>query len=214
MIKILLIDDHAVVRNGIKLILEDKFRPVTFGEASNSEQAYELLRTDDWHLVLLDIRLPGTNGVEVLNKIKHAQPKLSVLILSNYPESQYAVRLLKSGASGYLSKDAEESEIVQAVKLALGGHKYISDTVSKLLANQLKRENVDPESLHEKLSNREYQVFLEIASGTRITDIAEKMNVSAKTVTTHRARILEKMDFSTNADIILYANKNLPMDNQ
>ena len=209
MLRILLVDDHAVVRNGIKQILRNNMEQVETGEAIDAREAIEQVRNHHWDLVLLDIRLPGRSGVDVLKTIKTEKPQLPVLILSIYPASQYAVRLIHAGASGYLNKDAAEEEILKAVRLATSGRKYISERLGELLANRINQTRPGKEQLapHECLSNREYQIFLELASGSRPKDIAEKLHISAKTVTTHRARILRKMGFSNNTELTLYANR-------
>ena len=183
---------------------------VVLGEANDAIEAMQQVRKQDWGLVVLDIRLPGRSGVDVLKQIKSEKPHLPVLILSSYPESQYAVRLIQAGAAGYISKDSEETEIIKAVKTAAAGGRYINEIVGGLLANTMSRSfsNADDLSLYESLSDREYQIFLELASGKRAKDIAEKLQVSAKTVATHRSRLMQKMGFSTNAELILYANKS------
>lgn len=210
MAPILLVDDHAVVRNGLKQMLIENLGLVVVGEANDAIEAMRQVRSQDWSLVILDIRLPGRSGVDVLKQIKSEKPHLPVLILSSYPESQYAVRLIQSGAAGYISKDAEESEIVKAVKTAAAGGRYINEIVGGLLANNISRSfsNEDDFSLYESLSDREYQIFLELASGKRAKDIAEKLQVSAKTIATHRSRLMQKMGFSTNAELTLYASKS------
>ena len=210
MSSILLVEDHAVVRNGLKQMLIENLDLVVLAEANDAIEAMQQVRKQDWDLVVLDIRLPGRSGVDVLKQIKSENPHLPVLILSSYPESQYAVRLIQAGAAGYISKDAEETEIIKAVKTAAAGGRYINEIVGGLLANTMSRSfsNADDLSLYESLSDREYQIFLELASGKRAKDIAEKLQVSAKTVATHRSRLMQKMGFSTNAELILYANKS------
>ena len=210
MSSILLVDDHAVVRNGLKQMLIEHLGSVVLGEANDAIEAMQQVRQQDWGLVVLDIRLPGRSGVDVLKQIKSEKPHLPVLILSSYPESQYAVRLIQAGAAGYISKDSEETEIIKAVKTAAAGGRYINEIVGGLLANTMSRSfsNADDLSLYESLSDREYQIFLELASGKRAKDIAEKLQVSAKTVATHRSRLMQKMGFSTNAELILYANNS------
>lgn len=208
MMRILLVDDHAVVRSGMRQMLQDIFDAVDIGEAGNADDALSQVRGADWDLVFLDIRLPGRSGVDVLHQIKAHKPKLPVLILSTYPESQYAVRLIRAGAAGYLNKDADENEIAEAVQQATTGHKYISPVVGELLAAAIDLSGDDESPRHEKLSDREYQIFLELAAGTRSKDIAEKYKVSAKTVATHRVRILQKMGLSNNAELTLYAYRH------
>ena len=209
MSSILLVDDHAVVRNGLKQMLIENLGSLVLGKANDAIEAMEQVRKQDWGLVLLDIRLPGRCGVDVLKQIKSEKPHLPVLILSSYPESQYAVRLIQAGAAGYISKDAEEKEIIKAVKSATAGGRYINEIVGGLLANSMSRSFSDADDLspYESLSDREYQIFLELASGKRAKDIAEKLQVSAKTVATHRSRLMLKMGFSNNAELTLYANK-------
>ncbi len=207
--RILLVDDHAVVRGGMRQILQDICGEVEFGEAADAGEAMAQVREHDWDMVFLDIRLPGRSGVDVLGQIKARKPKLPVLIFSTYPESQYAVRLIRAGASGYLTKDADEDEIAAAVQQMMKGHKYISPAVGELLADQFEQpSDGDDIPRHEKLSDREYQIFLELAAGTRPIDLGKKLKVSAKTVATHRARILQKMGFSNNAELTLYAYRH------
>lgn len=208
--KILHIDDHTVVRAGIRQILQESPYSVELSEAENAMSGLTMIKKHTFDLVLLDIRLPDKSGVELLKIIKANKPKLPVLILSTYPESQYAVRLIHEGAAGYLSKDADDKEIIKAVKTAAEGKVYLSYEVAEILANQNNKElqGQKMDSLHKILSDREYQVFLELAIGSGPNIIAEKFNVSAKTVTTHRARIFQKMNFSNNAEIVLYANRH------
>lgn len=208
MLKILLVDDHSVVRAGIRQILQDASFPVDIGEAVDAEEALTSVRETKWDLVLLDIRLPGKSGVEVLKQLKMENPKLPVLILSTYPESQYAVRLIHSGAAGYLAKDAEDSEILSAVKVAASGKRFLTPAVAELLANYVSSNSQldDQDSIHERLSDREYQIFIELANGLGPNEIAAKLEVSAKTITTHRSRILQKMGLTKNAELTLYAS--------
>lgn len=206
--RILLVDDHAVVRSGMRQMLVDNFGEVQIGEAADAREAIEAVRSEDWDVIFLDIRLPGRSGVDVLHQVKATNPGLPVLILSTYPESQYAVRLIRAGAAGYLSKDADEEEICRAVRQAVAGRKYISAEVGELLAGQFDRMGDGDAPPHELLSDREYQVFLELASGSRPVDIAVKFKISAKTVATHRSRILEKMGLSNNAELTLYAYRH------
>ena len=205
--KILLVDDHFVVRTGIKQILQKADTPLDVVEADNASSAWQMIKKHEWDLVLLDIRLPDGNGAELLKSIKNSNPRLPVLFLSTCPESQYAVRLIHGGAAGYLSKDADDEEILFAIKKVLNGKRYISSEVADLLANHIAKgiEHDDMDSLHDALSDREYQVFLELATGAGPNTIADKLNVSPKTITTHRARIMQKMGFANNAEAVLYA---------
>ena len=206
--RILLVDDHAIVRSGMRQMLIENFGDIDIGEAADAGEAIAAVRNEDWDVMFLDIRLPGRSGVEVLQQAKTENPGLPVLILSTYPEAQYAVRLIRAGAAGYLSKDAEEEEICRAVKLVMAGRKYISAEVGELLAGQFNKVADADTPPHERLSDREYQIFLELASGARPVDIAVKYKISAKTVATHRSRILEKMGLSNNADLTLYAYRH------
>ncbi len=193
----------------MKQILAEVCGPVDVGEAGDAREALAAVKQERWDLVFLDIRLPGRSGVEVLKQIRHIAPRLPVLILSTYPESQYAVRLIRAGAAGYLSKDADEEEIRVAVKQAVAGRKYISPAVGELLASQFDQGGKrSGEPAHEQLSDREYQIFLDLAAGARPVDIAERYKISAKTVATHRSRILQKMGLSNNAELTLYAYKH------
>ncbi len=211
MLRILIVDDHAIVRAGIRQLLQEATMPVELGEATNGIEAMNKVRSENWDLVLLDIKLPDRSGVELLKLIKSEKPKLPVLMLSSYPESQYAVRLIHGGAAGYLSKDADDEEILKAIETTTTkGKKYLSPVVADLLANFVYQsgQKESPDSLHEILSDREYQVFLELATGAGPNLIAQKLNISAKTITTHRGRILQKMGFTNNAEIVLYANRH------
>ena len=210
MYNIMLVDDHSVVRAGIRQILQDANLAVEISEAADARTAFQMAMQKDWSVILLDIRLPDRSGVELLKQLKAEIPKTPVLILSTYPESQYAIRLIHAGAAGYLSKDADDDEILMAVKMAMKGKRFISPAVAELLANHVSKKGNQAQildNLHENLSDREYQVFLELAVGAGPNAIANKLNVSAKTITTHRARILQKMGFSNNAEIVLYAKE-------
>lgn len=205
--KILLVDDHAIVRAGLTQILHSTNLNIDIVESSNATDAVKQFRQHHWDLVLLDIRLPERSGVELLQQFKHEKPKLPVLMMSSYPESQYAVRLIQTGAAGYLSKEADDEEIIDAIKTTTQGKKYLSPVVAELLANHLTKGDDESSRKHELLSNREFQVFLELAAGLGPNEIAQKLKVSAKTITTHRARILQKMQMANNAEMTLYANR-------
>lgn len=210
MIKILVADDHTLVREGLKKILEDTGDIQVAGEASSAQEVINELWKRDYDFVLLDIRFPHRNGLDVLKQLKCMKPNLPVLILSMYPEEQYAVRSIRAGASGYITKESAPEELIEAIKKVAKGKKYITSTIAEKLAFEM---NGDSErSLHERLSNREYQVMCLIASGKRVTDIAEMLNLSVKTVSTHRARILRKMNMENNAQITHYAIKNNLVD--
>lgn len=201
MLKILVVDDHPVVRQGLKFILSGEPQIGTVGEACNSQEALNLVRSVKWDAVILDIAMPGRGGLDLLKELKHDYPKLPVLILSMHPEEQYAVRAIKEGASGYMNKESAPYELLNAIKKITRGGKYISPTLSEQLISIIKADK----PLHENLSNREFQVMLLIASGKGITRIAEEMALSVKTVGTYRTRILEKLNLGNNAEIMRYA---------
>jgi DNA-binding NarL/FixJ family response regulator len=206
MIRVLIADDHAVVRQGLKQILQDTHEMVVAGEATNGREALEKARAETWDVVVLDISLPDRSGLEVLKQLKAEWPGLPVLVLSMYTEDQYAMRVLKAGASGYLTKDSAADEVVEAVHRAARGGRY----VSPLLAEKLAFEIGDDSSKlpHEMLSDREFQVLRMIAAGKAVKEIAAELSLSAKTITTYRARLLQKMHFATNAELIRYAIQN------
>jgi len=206
MLKILIADDHPIVRQGLKQILSEESDMGVFGEAQNSQEVLELVQKQDWDIVILDITMPGRGGIDVLKELKHERPKLPVFMLSVHPEDQYAVRALKAHASGYMTKDSAPEELVKAIRKILRGGKYISSTLAEKLAFDLETET--EKLLHETLSDREYQVMLMIGSGKTVSEIAEELSLSVKTIDTYRARILEKMKMRTNAELTHYAIKN------
>jgi DNA-binding NarL/FixJ family response regulator len=206
MIKILIADDHPIVRKGLKEIIEVTPDMMVGDEASNGQEALEKVRKNDFDVVLLDISMPGRSGLDILKELKSEKPELSVLILSMHPEEQYAVRVLKAGASGYLTKESAPEELITAIKKASKGRKYVSSSLAEKLAWYLEIDDERP--LHEALSDREYEVMRMIASGKTITKIAEKLFLSVKTISTYRSRILEKMRMKTNAELTHYALKN------
>ena len=209
--KILVVDDHAVVRAGIHYFLDDFPDMQIAGEAATAQEAMRLIRSQDWDIVLLDIAMPDKSGIDVLKQIKREKPHLPVLMLSMHPENRYAVQILRSGASGYVQKEALATELVNAIQTILKGHKYISPVVADLLTSDLKPQDGD-KPLHETLSSREYQIFQKLGQGLGVSRIAEDLCLSVKTVSTYRARILEKMKMSSNADIIYYAIKQNLID--
>jgi DNA-binding NarL/FixJ family response regulator len=202
--KILLTDDHAVVRHGLKQILADEFKQATFGEARNAQEALNKVWKEKWDVVVLDITMPGRSGLEVLREIKKTKPKLPVLVLSMHPEGQFAVRVLKRGASGYMTKESAPEELVGAIKKVLAGGRYVSPSVAEKLANYLSGGEAQ-KSPQEKLSDREFQVLRLIASGKIVSEIAKDLSLSVKTISTYRARILEKMEMKNNAELMHYA---------
>jgi DNA-binding NarL/FixJ family response regulator len=206
MLRILLADDHAVVRQGVKQILAEAFSQADFGEAQNAHELLELVDSSRWDIAVLDLAMPGGNGLEALKQIKHDHPQLPVLILSMYPEDQYAVRTIKAGAAGYLNKESVPEELVQAIRKILRGGQYISASVADELV--LNARHDDDQPLHKHLSDREYQVLCMIASGKEVKEISSELALSAKTISTYRARLLEKMNMKTNAELTYYAIQN------
>jgi DNA-binding NarL/FixJ family response regulator len=201
--KILLADDHAVVRRGVKQILADEFKRATFGEAHNAQEALNRIYQEKWDVVVLDISMPGRSGLEVLREIKRTRPKLPVLVLSMHPESQFAVRVLKTGASGYMTKESAPEELVGAIQKVLDGRRYVSSSLGEKLATYISSDT--PKDVQELLSHREFQVLRLIASGKEVGEIAKELSLSVKTISTYRARILEKMDMKNNAELMHYA---------
>lgn len=201
--RILITEDHAVVRQGLKLILADHFKKAVFGEARNATEALDLVWKEKWDVVVLDITMPGRSGLEVLKEIKRSRPKLPVLILSMHPEDQFAVRLLKAGAAGYLTKESAGEELVGAIKKVVGGGRFISPSLAERMAAYLTMDV--RKAPHERLSDREFLILRLIASGKPVSLIAEELALSVSTVSTYRARILEKMDMKNNAELTHYA---------
>ena len=210
MIKILIADDHAIVREGLKQILSESPDLVVIDEASTGQEVIEKILKKELDLVILDIAMPGRGGLDILKEIKGQKPRLSVLVLSMYPEEQYAVRVLKSGASGYLTKESAPAELVKAIRQISQGKKYISPSLAEKLALDLEVSPDKPP--HEILSDREYQVMCMIASGKTLKEIADGLSLSIKTISTYRSRILEKMNMKTNAELTHYAIKNRLVD--
>ncbi len=203
---ILIVDDHAIVRAGLKQILADENDMSVEGQADTSNEALQLARQESWDVVLLDILMPDRNGIETLQLLKKEHPKLNVLMLSMYRETQYAVRALKSGAAGYLNKQSAPAELVNAIRLVASGKKYISPEVAQELASEVSGEH---DGLpHETLSNREYQTLCMIASGKAVSVIANSLSLSVKTVSMYRSRLLEKMQLKNNAELTHYAIKH------
>ena len=204
--KILLTDDHALVRQGLKLILADHFKRAVFGEARNAQEAFARVSKEKWDVALLDVTMPGPSGVEVLKEMKRLRPKMPVLILSMHPEDQFAVRMLKTGAAGYLTKESAGEELVGAIEKVVSGRRYISASLAERMASYLDK---DVQKLpHERLSDREFLVLRMIASGKTVGQIAKELSLSVKTISTYRARLLEKMDMKNNAELTHYAMQN------
>ncbi|WP_309639019.1 response regulator transcription factor [Methylibium sp.] len=206
-IRVAIVDDHAIVRAGLRQYLAEEMDLQVVGEAANGREALDLVRAGGIDVLILDVSMPDQNGVDVLLGVKARAPELPVLILSSYPETHYATAMLKQGASGYLNKDCEPSEILAAVRMLALGRRYISAGVAELLAEQHSSGKGDG-PLHEQLSERELQVFLRLAQGETIGAIAESLSLSVKTVSTYRTRVMEKMRLESNSDLTYYALKN------
>ena len=201
--RILIADDHAVFRRGLRETISEAFPRVTFGEARTAEETLESVRRHDWEILILDISMPGKSGLDILNDLKRLRPKLPILLLSMHPEEQFARRALKSGAAGYLTKESVPEELKEAVRKVVNGGRYVSATFAEKLAVDLTEGADIP--IHELLSDREFQVLRMIASGKTVKEIADEIALSVKTVSTYRARILEKTGMRTNAELIRYA---------
>jgi two-component system invasion response regulator UvrY len=210
MIKIMIADDHTIVREGLKQILADIPDLAVVEEAKNGEEVIAKVGMKDIDIILLDISLPGRSGLDVLRQLKHRKPGLPVLILSMYPEEQYAVRSIRAGASGYLTKESASTELVEAIRTVARGRKYITSSLAERLAFQIEVDVDKP--LHESLSDREYQVMCMIASGKTVKEIAKILSLSVKTISTHRSRILKKMNMENNAQLTHYAIKQNLVD--
>jgi DNA-binding NarL/FixJ family response regulator len=208
--RVLIADDHAVFRRGLRETLAEIFSRVTFGEAKTAQETVELVRRQEWDVVILDISMPGKSGLDILDEMKRLRPRLPILLLSMHPEEQFARRALKTGAAGYLTKESVPEELKEAVRKVVAGGRYVSATLAEKLAVDL-REGADT-PLHELLSDREFQVLRMIASGKSVKDIAEELSLSVKTVSTYRARILEKSGMKTNAELIRYALQSQLVD--
>ena len=208
--RILIADDHPIFRAGLKEILAKDADVESIGEADNGHKALELARKQRWDVVVLDITMPGKDGLEVLQELRRERPKLPVLVLSAHPEDQLALRLLKAGAAGYLTKDKAPKVLLSAIRKVLGGGKYVSESLAEKAVFQLASETT--QSSHETLSDREFQVMRMIASGKTIKEIGKELFLSVRTVSTYRTRVLEKMNMKTNAELIRYALQNKLVD--
>lgn len=204
--RILVVDDHAIVRHGVKQILIEHFPQAVVGEAEHAEEMFGQLRKSHWDMIILDVGMPGKGGLESLKELKLLHPKLPVLVLSAYPEDQLALRILRAGAAGYLSKDSAPRDLLHATRKILDGGRFISASLAELLAANLETSLEKP--LHEQLSDREYQVMCLIAVGKSLKDIADELSVSVSTINTYRARILEKMRMRNNTELTHYALEN------
>ena len=206
MIKVLIADDHTIVRHGLTQIVNGEADMKVVGEAQNGDEAHSLTLGHEVDVIVLDITMPGQNGLETLKAIKRDRPDVSVIMLSMHPKDQYAVRVLRAGAAGYITKESAPDELVVAIRKAYTGGKYISPDVAELLATYIEHEGTGEP--HRKLSDREFEVFRQIASGKSVSQISVDLNLSVKTISTYRTRILEKTGFTSNADIVKYCIEN------
>ena len=208
--RVLISDDHAILRSGLKEILMRELPGVVCGEAENAREVLDQVERHRWDLVILDVTMPGPSGVDVLRDLKRLHPKLPVLVLSMHPEDQYGKRMLKAGASGYMNKGVAPDELIKAIQKVLSGGRYVSQELAEKLALELGEESGRPP--HETLSDREFEVLRMLASGKTVSEIAETLHLSVTTVSTYRGRILEKMNLSTTAELMHYALRNRLVD--
>jgi two-component system, NarL family, invasion response regulator UvrY len=206
MSRILIADDHAIVRRGLKQILVEEFDKAHFGEAQDGDEVMSLVEKQPWDIIILDITMPGRNGLDVLKEIKQNYKRLPILVLSMHPENQFAVRMLKAGAAGYMTKESAPEELVKAVRKLLAGGRYITASLVEKLVFSFGADAERPP--HESLSDREYEVLCLIAGGKSVSQVAEELSLSVKTISTYRARILEKMQMKNNAELTHYAIQN------
>jgi two-component system invasion response regulator UvrY len=206
MIRILIADDHAIVRAGLRQFIADQADMEIAGEAATGTETVAAVREGNFDVVLLDISMPDKNGIDTLRLLRHVKPDLPVLMLSAYGEEQYAVNLLRAGAAGYVSKVAASTQLVGAIRTVVQGRKYVSPALAQILAEGVNGDATQP--LHAELSQREFQIFCKLASGAPVSKVASELNLSVKTVSTYRTRILEKMAMKSNADLTYYAIKN------
>lgn len=204
--RVLIADDHAVVRRGLIQLLTDEYRTLSVSEARNAGEVFNLAREQDWDIIILDISMPGASGLEVLKELKRGRPRVPVLILTSHPEEQYAIRVLKAGAAGYMTKESAPEHLIEGIRKVTGGGRYVGPKLAELLAASI--GNDQEKQPHERLSDREYRVLCLIGSGKTVGEIAGDLFLSAKTVSTYRARILEKMGMKTSAELTYYALKN------
>jgi DNA-binding NarL/FixJ family response regulator len=206
MLRILIADDHEMVRKGLVKVLAETLQPIKVDEARTGQETVTMASKGEYDLVVLDLKMPGKSGLDVLKEIKEHRPKMPVLILSMHPEEQFAVRALRAGASGYLTKECESDELILAIRKALKGERYITGSLAQILAEEFDSESEKP--LHKILSDREYQVMTMIASGKTVGAIAKELNLSVKTISSYRTNILLKTRMKNNAEITHYAIKN------
>jgi len=210
MIRILIADDHAILRRGLREILAREIQDAACGEAENAQELLREVERHDWDLVILDVSMPGRSGMDVLKDLNRTHPRLPVLVLSMHPEDQYGKRVLKAGAAGYMNKESAPEELIRAIRKVLAGGHYVSSELAEKLALDLHEESGNPP--HESLSDREFEVLRMIASGKTVGQIAEELHLSVTTVSTYRARILHKMHAASNAELMRYALRNRLVD--
>jgi two-component system invasion response regulator UvrY len=210
MIRVLITDDHALIRRGLRQVLEEGLGGVIVGEAKDAREALEQITKEEWNVVVMDITMPGRSGLDILRDIKLVCPNLPVLILSMHPEEQFAVRVLKSGAAGFIPKESAPEELIKAIKKVLAGGRYVTAALAEKMDFDLSAPG--EKQAHELLSDREFQVLRMIASGKAVGQIGEELSLSVKTISTYRARILEKMRMQNNAELTHYAIKHLLVD--
>ncbi len=210
MTKILIADDHAILRRGLKEILMREMKGAVCGEAKDATETLARIECSEWDLLILDITMPGRSGLEVLRDLKAARSKLPVLVLSMHSEDQYARRILKAGASGYMNKECAPEELVKAVRKVLAGGRHVSPALAEQLAADLSQDSGQP--MHEVLSDREFEVLRMLAAGKTVSQIADELHLGVTTVSTYRARLLEKMNMTTTAELMHYALHNRLID--
>ncbi|MBV7542692.1 response regulator transcription factor [Acidovorax sp. sic0104] len=210
MIRVGIVDDHQIIRSGLRQYLSDHVDIRVVGEASNGREAIDLVRTHQIDVLLLDLSMPGQGGLDAIGMLRAKAPDMGILILSGYSEEHYALNLIRLGASGYLNKDCEPSQILEAVRVIALGKRFLTPAVAELLAQQLNRPSDAP--LHDQLSEREMQVFLKLARGASVGEIGEALSLSVKTVSTYRTRLMEKLNLSSNSDLTYYALKQKLID--
>jgi DNA-binding NarL/FixJ family response regulator len=209
-IRVLIADDHAILRGGLKEILVRELEDAVCGEAKHAEQILAQVQNHDWDLVILDVTMPGRSGLDILGDLKTVRPKLPVLVLSMHPEDQYGKRMLRAGASGYLEKENAPEELIRAIRKVMAGGRYVSAALAEKLASDLNEDRERP--MHETLSDREFEVLRMIGSGKTISQIADQLHLAGTTVSTYRARLLEKMNLTNTAELMHYALRNHLVD--
>jgi len=206
MASVLIADDHALIRNGLKQLLTEDHSIKEVDEARSGRETIDKLQERRWDLLILDINMPDRSGIDILRQVRATHPHTNVLVLSGFPEKQYAMNVLRAGASGYLNKEMAPEELMAAVRSVLQGRRYVSPALAEILVNGLDDDQDKP--MHSRLSEREFQIFCKLAAGQSVSNIANELCISVKTVSTYRARVLEKMNFTTNADLTAYALRN------